>query len=62
MATTTFQTVIAECEAFKVEVEGFVLSAVDLAILELAFLRGQQSLIMGAILTLITLRGIRYNL
>jgi hypothetical protein len=44
MATTTFQTVIAECEAFKVEVEGFVLSAVDLAILELAFLRGQQSL------------------
>jgi hypothetical protein len=43
MATTTFQTVIAECEAFKVEVEGFVLSAVDLAILELAFLRGQQS-------------------
>jgi len=44
MATTTFQTVIAECEAFKVEVEGSVLSRVELAILELAFLRGQQSL------------------
>ena len=43
MATTTFQTVIAECEAFKVEVEGSVLSRVELAILELAFLRGQQS-------------------
>ena len=43
MATTTFQTVIAECEAFKVEVEGSVLSAVDLAILEIAFLRGEQS-------------------
>ena len=42
MATTTFQTVIAECEAFKVEVEGSVLSAVELAILELAFLRGEQ--------------------
>ena len=38
MATTTFQTVIAECEAFKVEFEGSVLSRV-----ELAFLRGQQS-------------------
>jgi len=44
MATATFKTVIAECEAFKVEVEGAVLSAVDLAVLEIAFLRGQQSL------------------
>ena len=43
MATTTFQTVIAECEALKVEVGGSVLSAVDLAMLEIAFLRGEQS-------------------
>tara|TARA_R100000541_G_scaffold9840_3_gene17651 strand:+ start:1732 stop:1905 length:174 start_codon:yes stop_codon:yes gene_type:complete len=43
MAKVTFQTVIAECEAFKVEVEGSVLSRVELAILEMAYLRGQQS-------------------
>ncbi len=43
MAKVTLQTVNAECEAFKVEVGGSVLSAVDLAMLEIAFLRGQQS-------------------
>ena len=43
MAKVTLQTVIAECEALKVEVGGSVLSAVDLAMLEIAFLRGQQS-------------------
>ena len=42
MATATFQTVVAECEALKVEVGGSVLSAVDLAMLEIAFLRGEQ--------------------
>ena len=44
MAKITLQTVNAECEAFKVEVGGSVLSAVDLAMLEIAFLRGQQSM------------------
>ena len=44
MAKVTLQTVIAECEALKVEVGGSVLSAVDLAMLEIAFLRGEQSL------------------
>jgi len=39
----TLNSVLEECEAFKTEVEGAVLSAVDLAILEIAFLRGQQS-------------------
>ena len=43
MAKITLQTVIKECEAFKVEVEGSVLSRFDLAMLEIAFLRGQQS-------------------
>jgi len=43
MAKITLQTVNAECEAFKVEVGGSVLSAVDLAMLEIAFLRGEQS-------------------
>ena len=43
MAKITLQTVIKECEAFKVEVEGSVLSRVDLALLEIAFLRGQQN-------------------
>ena len=42
MAKVTLQTVIAECEALKVEVGGSVLSAVDLAMLEIAFLRGEQ--------------------
>ena len=42
LTTYKFQTVIAECEALKVEVGGSVLSAVDLAMLEIAFLRGEQ--------------------
>ena len=43
MAKITLQTVIKECETLKVEVEGSVLSRFDLAMLEIAFLRGQQS-------------------
>lgn len=43
MRECTLNSVLEECEAFKTEVEGAVLSAVDLAILEIAFLRGQQS-------------------
>ena len=43
MRECTLNSVLEECETFKTEVEGAVLSAVDLAILEIAFLRGQQS-------------------
>ena len=45
MAKITLQTVIKECEALKVEVEGSVLSTFELASLEIAFLRGQQSIV-----------------
>ena len=39
----TLETVIKECETFKVEDEYTVFSANDLIILEMAYIRGQQS-------------------
>ena len=43
MSAFTFNEVIKECETFKVEVEGAVLSAFELAMIEISYIRGQQS-------------------
>jgi hypothetical protein len=45
----TLETVIKECETFKVEVEGSVLSAFELAMIEISYIRGQQNKIAEAL-------------